>query len=121
MAKAYRLPVPLDLKTKASLQRLADATSSSIGQVAGSFLDGLAPQFDQLADAYTLARTDPAAAARLLGSLADSNINELREEQMDLLDSIGPKCSCIVTEYERQENRGCPVHFPVRGKKRSAK
>lgn len=88
MAKAYRLPVPLDLQTKASLQRLADATNSSIGQVAGSFLNGLAPQFEQLADAYTLARTDPAAAAKLLGSLADSNINELREEQADLVSTV---------------------------------
>ena len=90
MAKAYRLPVPLDLKTKASLQRLADATGSSIGQVAGSFLDGLVPQFDQLAIAYTLARTDPAAAARLLSSLADSNIDDLREEQLDLLEVTKP-------------------------------
>ena len=23
------------------------------------------------------------------------------------------KCSCTITRHERQENRACPVHFPV--------
>jgi hypothetical protein len=91
MAKAYRLPIAINPETKVSMQRLADVTSSSVSQIASSFLNGLAPQFEQLADAYTLALTDPAAAAQLLGALADSNIEELREEQLELLDAVQPK------------------------------
>jgi hypothetical protein len=78
-------------ETRTALTMLANATNASIGQTAGSFLDGLVPQFEQLAKAYTLARTDPAAAARMLSTLADSNIDDLREEQLDLLEVVQPK------------------------------
>lgn len=91
MPAIYRISIPIKTETRAALELLAAATNGSIGQTAGSFLDGLVPQFEQLAKAYTLARTDPAAAARMLSSLADSNIDELREEQLDLLEETQPK------------------------------
>lgn len=117
----YRLSIPIKAETRTALTMLAQASNSTMGQTAGSFLDSLAPQFEQLAKAYTLARTDPAAAARAMSFLADAAMDSLAEEQMDMLDAIGPKCSCVVTDYERQENRGCPVHFPARAKKRVGK
>lgn len=88
MADHYRLSIPIKAETRTALMMLASASNSTMGQTAGSFLDGLVPQFEQLAKAYTLARTDPAAAARMLSKLADSNVDDLREEQLDLLENI---------------------------------
>lgn len=87
----YRLSIPIKAETRTALTMLAQASNSTMGQTAGSFLDSLAPQFEQLAKAYTLARTDPAAAARAMSFLADAAFDSLAEEQMDLLDAIQPK------------------------------
>jgi len=43
MAKAYRLPIPIQPETRAAIERLAAATGSSIGATAGHYLDELAP------------------------------------------------------------------------------
>lgn len=91
MSKAYRVPIPIKAETRTALIMLAQATNSSLGATAGAYLDELAPQFEQLARAYTLARTDPAAAARAVSFLADAAMDSLAEEQMDLLDAVQPK------------------------------
>jgi hypothetical protein len=78
-------------ETRRALSLLAAASNSSIGATAGAYLDELAPQFEQLAKAYTLARTDPAAAARAVSFLADAAMDSLAEEQLDLLDAVQPK------------------------------
>jgi hypothetical protein len=91
MRTTYRLSIPIKAETRTALTMLANATNSSIGSTAGNYLDQLVPQFEQLARAYTLARTDPAAAARAMSFLADAAFDALAEEQMDMLDAIQPK------------------------------
>jgi hypothetical protein len=91
MRTTYRLSIPIKAETRTALTMLAQASNSSIGATAGAYLDQLVPQFEQLAKAYTLARTDPAAAARAVSFLADAAMDSLAEEQMDLLDAIQPK------------------------------
>lgn len=91
MPATYRLSIPIKAETRSALIMLADATNSSIGATAGAYLDELVPQFEQLAKAYKLARTDPAAAARAVSFLADAAMDSLAEEQMDLLEHINRK------------------------------
>jgi len=91
MRTTYRLSIPIKAETRTALTMLAQASNSSIGATAGAYLDQLVPQFEQLAKAYTLARTDPAAAARAMSFMADAAMDSLAEEQMDLLETINAK------------------------------
>jgi hypothetical protein len=91
MPEHYRLSIPIKAETRTALMMLAGASNSTMGQTAGAYLDAMVPQFEQLAKAYTLARTDPAAAARALSFMADAAMDGLAEEQMDLLEAIQPK------------------------------
>ena len=91
MSRRYRIPIPIKAETRTALIMLSQATNSSIGATAGAYLDELAPQFEQLAKAFRIARTDPAAAARAVSFMADAAMDSLAEEQMELLDAIQPK------------------------------
>jgi hypothetical protein len=84
MAKSYRIPIPISLETKLALQTLADASNSSIGATAGSFLDELAPHFLTLAKAFAAVKTDPLGAVRMVNEYADSAREQLDEEQLEL-------------------------------------
>jgi hypothetical protein len=87
----YRLQIPIKMETRDALEKLATASNSSLGAIAGSYLDELAPQFLQLAEAYELARSNPAAAVRKLGLLADAAMDALAEEQAEIIEKTQPK------------------------------
>lgn len=85
MAKAYRLPIPIQPETRAAIERLAAATGSSIGATAGHYLDELAPQFIQLAEAIEMIKTDPAKSLQLLQKAGFEAQQQLTEQQLSLL------------------------------------
>ena len=86
MAKAYRLPIPIQPETRAAIERLAAATGSSIGATAGHYLDELAPHFDQIAQAIEMIKTDPAKGVQLLQKAGFSAQQQLTEQQLSLIE-----------------------------------
>jgi len=86
MAKAYRLPIPIQPETRVALERLAAATNSSLGGTAGYYLDELAPQFLKLAEAFELIRTNPEKGLKLLQKSGFEVQQQLTEQQISLID-----------------------------------
>lgn len=82
----HRVSIPLDDATVDALRRLADATNSSIGATAGSFLDGMAPNFIQLAEVYELAKSNPTAAASLVQQIGSQAQGKFDSAQKMLID-----------------------------------
>lgn len=80
-----RMTIPMNKTTHQALKRLADATNSSIGSTAGSYLDQLEPQFLQLAEAFELIKSDPERGIRLLQKAGFEAQKKLTEEQLGLL------------------------------------
>lgn len=86
MAKAYRLPIPIQPETRAAIERLAAATGSSIGATAGHYLDELAPQFVQIAEAIEMIKTNPSKGVQLLQKAGFSAQQQLTEQQLSLIE-----------------------------------
>jgi hypothetical protein len=89
MAKAYRLPVPIKPETRDAIERLANATNASIGATAAHYLDELAPQFIQLAEAFEMIKTDPAKGVQLLQKAGFEAQRQLTEQQLLLIEGEG--------------------------------
>ena len=85
----HRIPIPLNDETVEALKKLSAATGGSIGGTAGQFLDGLAPKFIALAEAYEVIKTDPVKGTLLLQKQILEGNKEVTEEQLDLINRIG--------------------------------
>lgn len=81
----YRISIPLENSTRDALQRLADATNSSVGATAGHYLDELAPQFIQLAEAIEMIKTNPTKGVQLLQKAGFAAQQQLTEQQLSLI------------------------------------
>ena len=79
MANTHRVQVPMTEKALAAVDRLAAALGTSRANVAGKFLDDMAPQLIQLAEVVEQAKANPAAALDRLNAFADSAVDQLAQ------------------------------------------
>lgn len=89
MSDTMRISIPMKTSTRDALKLLADATNSSIGATAGHYLDELAPQFIQIAEAIEMIKTDPTKGLQLLQKAGFSAQQQLTEQQISLIEGEG--------------------------------
>ncbi len=84
----YRLQIPMEESTRASLKRLSDVTGDSMGSLAGHYLDEFEPQIRQLADALEKLKTDPRASAMGMHLMLAQAQRDAIDSQVDLFHSF---------------------------------
>lgn len=79
-----RTPIAISPEARVALQRLADASGSTLSRTAGHYLEQLAPYFHQIADLLEVAHQTPGAA----GDTATALLERLRVQAAELQDRI---------------------------------
>jgi hypothetical protein len=88
-----RISIPLNDETHQALRRLAAASNSSIGATAGGYLDGMAKNFNHLAEIYELAKVDPVKAVALVQQIGNQAKGDFDSAQLELIDATKGKAN----------------------------
>jgi len=84
-----RMSVPMTENGYKAIEKLAQASGSSLGSAVETWLEESHTTILKLADAIEAAKSDPATAHRMMQRMALEAQKELSEEQLDMLDRAG--------------------------------